>query len=226
MQMQTLPPADSPCRPDLLPFLRPHECSTCTEKGQCENPILNQADSLEPFNQGIESALRHLLQKATNAERYVYLIRLADRNVALFDKLVMYVLPVISIAVGLTKPERVTVELLIEAARAIRDQVATDILDEDGLFPPRSETFKRELQSAARITQLIFDAGLATVDRPPDICSWLVEQASEPTILSQINRATFNLFVGHDRLIQGVFPPNDVVSDPFVELAQRDYRAA
>jgi hypothetical protein len=226
-QMQTLPPADSLFRIDLLPFLRPHKCSTCTERGQCENRILDEADPLEPVNQGIESALGHFLQKTTTLERYVYLIRLADRNVALFDKLVMYVLPVISIAIGLTKPERVTAELLIEAARAIGDQVATDILDEDDLFPPpRSETFKRELQAAARVAQLIFDAGLATVDRPVDIGSWLVEQASRPTVLNQINRATLNSFVDHDQLIEGVFSPNDVVSDVFVLLAQCDCRAA
>jgi hypothetical protein len=197
MKMQTLPPPASPFRPDLLPFLRPHKCSTCAEKGQYYRRILDQVGSLEPANQQVESVLGHLLKKATNAERYVYLIGLADRNVALFDKLVMHVIPVISIAMWLTKPERVTAELLIEAARTIGDQVATGTPDEDCLFPPRSETFKRELKAAARIAQLIFDAGLATVDRPADIPSWLVQQASEPTILRQINRVSFNLFFCH-----------------------------
>jgi hypothetical protein len=193
--MQKLSPADSPFRTDLLAFSRPHRCSTCPGRTQYDLRILDQADPLEPANQRVESALGHLLQKATNRERYVYLIRLAGRNVELFDKLVMYVLPAISIAIWLTKPERVTTELLIEAARTIGDQVATDTLYKDSLFPPRSETFKWELQAAAGIAQLIFDAGLDTADRPADIRSWLVEQASEPTILSQINRASFDTYL-------------------------------
>lgn len=199
--MQKLPSADLPFRPGLLAFPRLHKSSTCTERAQYDPRILDQADPLEPTDQRIESVLGHFLQKATNAERYAYLITLADRNVTLFDKLVMHVLPVISIAIWLTKPERITNELLIEAARTIGDQVATHIPNEDRLFPPRSETFNMELQEAAEIAQLIFDAGLATVDRPASIRSRLVEQASEPTILSQINRASFNLFVGPDRLI-------------------------
>ena len=153
------------------------------------------------------------MQEATNAERYVYLIRLAAGNVTLFDKLVMYVLPVISIAIWTTKPERVTAELLIEAARTIGDRVATDIPDEHSLFPPPSEIFDMELRDATRIAQLIFDAGLATVNRPADIRSWLVEQASKPTILSQINRVSFNLFLGDDRLIGNASLSSVIVPD-------------
>ena len=37
------------------------------------------------------------------------------------------------------------------------------------LFPPQSSILEVEIRTAARVAQLVFDAGLARVDRPGDI---------------------------------------------------------
>jgi malate dehydrogenase (oxaloacetate-decarboxylating)(NADP+) len=37
------------------------------------------------------------------------------------------------------------------------------------LFPPRSNILEVEVRTAARVSELVFDAGLARVDRPADI---------------------------------------------------------
>jgi hypothetical protein len=46
-------------------------------------------EALEANDQQLERALSHLAEKMSELERYVYLIRLCDRNERLFQKLLM-----------------------------------------------------------------------------------------------------------------------------------------
>jgi malate dehydrogenase (oxaloacetate-decarboxylating)(NADP+) len=41
------------------------------------------------------------------------------------------------------------------------------------LFPPQSNILEVEVQTAARVAKVVFDAGLARVERPGDIRSWI-----------------------------------------------------
>jgi len=68
-----------------------------------------------------------------------------------------------------TQATRVTDEMFIEAARAAADQVPSDLLKQGLLYPLRSNILETEIQTAARVAQLVFESGLARVERPADI---------------------------------------------------------
>lgn len=85
-----------------------------------------------------------------------------------------------SLAIYLTRPKRATDEMFIEAAQAVADQVSPEQLKLGMLFPPQSDIVKVEAEAGARVAEFIFDKGLATVERPADIRSWLEGQLYHP----------------------------------------------
>lgn len=88
----------------------------------------------------------------------------------------LYVFPAIGLAIYLTHPKRVTDEMFIEAAQAVADQVSPEELKRGMLFPQQSDILKVEVHAAARVAEFMFDNGLATVERPADIRSWVEGQ--------------------------------------------------
>jgi len=85
----------------------------------------------------------------------------------------LYVFPAIGMAVYATRATRVTDEMFIEAAHAVADQVTAEQLRLGMLFPPQSDILEAEIQTAARVARLIFDVGLARVDRPDDLVAFI-----------------------------------------------------
>ena len=53
------------------------------------------------------------------------------------------------------------------------DQVTPEQLKVGMLFPPQSNILEVEVQTAARVAKVVFDAGLASVEPPGDIRSWI-----------------------------------------------------
>src|SRR4029077_432693 len=88
----------------------------------------------------------------------------------------LHIFPAVGLAIYLTNPKRATDEMFIEAAHAVADQVTPEQLRLGMLFPPQSNILKVELQTAARVAEFILDHGLATVERPANIRSWLEGQ--------------------------------------------------
>ena len=84
-----------------------------------------------------------------------------------------YVFPAIGLAVYATQAKRITDEMFVEAARATAGQLTEEQLANGMLFPPQSDIFNVELTTAARVAELVFDRGLAQVERPADIRAWL-----------------------------------------------------
>jgi malate dehydrogenase (oxaloacetate-decarboxylating)(NADP+) len=84
-----------------------------------------------------------------------------------------YVFPAIGLAVYATQGKRITDEMFVEAARATAGQLTEEQLANGMLFPPQSDIFNVELTTAARVAELVFDRGLAQVERPADIRAWL-----------------------------------------------------
>ncbi len=84
-----------------------------------------------------------------------------------------YIFPAIGLAVYATRPKRITDKMFIQAARASADQVGQDDRDRGMLFPKQSDILQTEITTATRVAEFIFDQGLATVDRPPDIRAWI-----------------------------------------------------
>ena len=73
------------------------------------------------------------------------------------------------LAIHATNATRVTDQMFIEAAHAVADQVTLEQLRLGMLFPPQSNILEVEVRTAVRVAKLVFDAGLARVDRPADM---------------------------------------------------------
>ena len=80
-----------------------------------------------------------------------------------------YIFPAVGMAIVATQARRVTDEMFIEAARGVADQIRPEHHEEGLLYPPQSEILDTEIRTAVRVAKLVFDSGLARVDRPKDI---------------------------------------------------------
>ena len=83
-------------------------------------------------------------------------------------------------AIYATIAKRVTDEMFIEAAHAVADQVCPSQLKLGMLFPPQSNILETEIQTAARVAKLVFDSGLARVERPADMVAFIREHVYKP----------------------------------------------
>jgi malate dehydrogenase (oxaloacetate-decarboxylating)(NADP+) len=81
----------------------------------------------------------------------------------------VYIFPAVGMAVYVTNAKRVTDEMFIEAAHAGADRVTLEQLKLGMLFPAQSNILEVEIRTAARVAKLVFDSGLARVDRPVDM---------------------------------------------------------
>jgi malate dehydrogenase (oxaloacetate-decarboxylating)(NADP+) len=70
--------------------------------------------------------------------------------------------------------------MFIEAARAVADQVPSELLTQGLLFPLQSNILEAEIQTAARVAKVIFDSDLARVDRPPDMIRFIRQHVYKP----------------------------------------------
>ena len=79
-----------------------------------------------------------------------------------------FIFPAIGMAIYATKASRVTDAMFIEAAKAVADQVTADQRAQGLLYPLQSDILEAEIKTAARVAALVFDEGLARVDKPKD----------------------------------------------------------
>jgi malate dehydrogenase (oxaloacetate-decarboxylating)(NADP+) len=91
-----------------------------------------------------------------------------------------YIFPAVGMAIVATQAKRVTDEMFIEAARAVADQIKPEHHEEGLLYPPQSEILETEIRTAARVAKLVFDSGLARVERPEDIEAFIRSHVYEP----------------------------------------------
>jgi malate dehydrogenase (oxaloacetate-decarboxylating)(NADP+) len=80
-----------------------------------------------------------------------------------------YIFPAIGMAIYATQAKRVTDEMFIEAAAAVADQVSDTLLKQGLIYPLQSNILETEIKTAARVAKLVFDSGLARVNRPSDV---------------------------------------------------------
>lgn len=92
----------------------------------------------------------------------------------------LYIFPAVGMAIYATNAKRVTDEMFIESAHAVADQVTSEQLKLGMLFPPQSNILEVEIQTAARVAKLVFDAGLARVDRPADMVAFIRQHVFKP----------------------------------------------
>ncbi|MBM3996764.1 MAG: NAD-dependent malic enzyme [Planctomycetes bacterium] len=92
----------------------------------------------------------------------------------------VYVFPAMGMAIYATQARRVTDEMFIEAARSVADQVTQENLDVGLIYPPQSSILATSLRVAENVARMIFDRGLAGVDRPADIAAFIQAKAYRP----------------------------------------------
>jgi malate dehydrogenase (oxaloacetate-decarboxylating)(NADP+) len=93
----------------------------------------------------------------------------------------LYVFPAVGMAIYATRAKRVTDEMFVVAARAIAEQVTDRQLEEGMLYPPQSNILDTELRTAAKVAGVVFERGLARVDRPVDVAELIRRHAYAPT---------------------------------------------
>jgi malate dehydrogenase (oxaloacetate-decarboxylating)(NADP+) len=91
-----------------------------------------------------------------------------------------YIFPAVGMAIFATQAKRVTDEMFIEAGQAVADQVAPELLKQGLLYPLQSNILETEIQTAARVAKLVFDSGLARVERPADMVAFIRRHVYKP----------------------------------------------
>jgi malate dehydrogenase (oxaloacetate-decarboxylating)(NADP+) len=91
-----------------------------------------------------------------------------------------YIFPAVGMAIFATQAKRVTDEMFIEAGQAVADQVPADLLKQGLLYPLQSNILETEIQTAARVAKLVFDADLARVARPTDMVAFIRQHVYKP----------------------------------------------
>jgi malate dehydrogenase (oxaloacetate-decarboxylating)(NADP+) len=91
-----------------------------------------------------------------------------------------YIFPAVAMAIYATQAKRVSDELFIEAAKAVADQVSPELLKQGLLYPLQANILETEIKTAARVAKLVFDSGLAGVERPTDMEAFIRSHVYTP----------------------------------------------
>ena len=91
-----------------------------------------------------------------------------------------YIFPAVGMAIFATQASRVTDEMFIEAASAVADQVSPELLKQGSLYPLQANILETDIQTAARVANLVFDSGLARVERPTDMVAFIRRHVYKP----------------------------------------------
>jgi malate dehydrogenase (oxaloacetate-decarboxylating)(NADP+) len=70
--------------------------------------------------------------------------------------------------------------MFIEAGQAVADQVPPDLLKQGLLSPLQSNILEVEIQTPTRVAKVVFDSGLARVDRPADMVACIRKHVYKP----------------------------------------------
>jgi malate dehydrogenase (oxaloacetate-decarboxylating)(NADP+) len=98
----------------------------------------------------------------------------------------LYIFPAVGMAIYATNAKRATDQMFIEAAHALADQVTAEQLKLGMLFPPQSNILEVELKIAERVAKLIFDSGLARVQRPANMQKFIRQHVYKPEYQSLV----------------------------------------
>jgi malate dehydrogenase (oxaloacetate-decarboxylating)(NADP+) len=91
-----------------------------------------------------------------------------------------YIFPAIGLAAYVARPRRLNDACFIAAAQAAADQVGPELRAKGMLFPGQAEILELEITTATRVTDFMFDTGLAQVERPRDVRAWIESQLYKP----------------------------------------------
>jgi malate dehydrogenase (oxaloacetate-decarboxylating)(NADP+) len=107
-------------------------------------------------------------------------VRVGDKTFIPSQANNMYIFPAVGLAIYATRARRVTDEMFVAAARALAGQVTKAEFDAGLLYPPQNEILKTEIRTALRVAEVIFERGLAGVERPRDIQTFIESLLYKP----------------------------------------------
>jgi malic enzyme len=81
----------------------------------------------------------------------------------------LHIVPAIGVAIHAAQATPIPDEMFIEAADAVADQVAEELLKLGMLFPPQSNILEVQTIAAVRVAKLVLDSQLAGVPQPDDL---------------------------------------------------------
>jgi malate dehydrogenase (oxaloacetate-decarboxylating)(NADP+) len=108
-------------------------------------------------------------------------VTLGDRRLVPGQGNNAYIFPGVGLGVVLSGATRVTDEMFFAAARALADQVSTADLDQGSLYPPLSRIRHASQSIAVAVARMAHETGLATIEIPGDLESYVASQMYEPT---------------------------------------------
>lgn len=91
-----------------------------------------------------------------------------------------YIFPAIGLATYVARPRRLTDACFIVAAQGTADQVDAGLRAKGMLYPSQTNILEIEVTTATRVAEYMFDQGLAQVDRPRDVRTWIEGQLYKP----------------------------------------------
>jgi malate dehydrogenase (oxaloacetate-decarboxylating)(NADP+) len=91
-----------------------------------------------------------------------------------------YCFPGVSLAIYATQPRLVTDALWIASGKALAGLLTQDDKDKGMVFPPQKDILDVSLKVAVKVSEAIFDAGLAQVERPENIEEWIKNMQYKP----------------------------------------------
>ncbi|MEM1060409.1 MAG: NAD-dependent malic enzyme [Verrucomicrobiota bacterium] len=92
----------------------------------------------------------------------------------------VYIFPAMGLAIYATKARRVPDRLFIRCAEAVAEQVTPQDLEEGLIYPPMADIFATSVRAATRVAELIFEEGLAQVEKPADLDAFIQSKLFRP----------------------------------------------
>ncbi len=108
-------------------------------------------------------------------------VHLWDRTIVPGQANNAYVFPGIGLGVISTGATRVPQEMFYEAAKALASEVCEDDLKIGRVFPSLDRVRDVSATIATAVAKYAFRSGLATVEEPSDVLSWIKSQMYDPT---------------------------------------------
>src|SRR5215203_123859 len=92
----------------------------------------------------------------------------------------VYIFPAVGLAIFVTEAARVTNEMFVTAAEAVAEQISEEDFAKGLIYPLIDDILEVSYNVAIRVAEKIFESGLAGVEQPQDIRSFIKSKMYQP----------------------------------------------
>ncbi|MDB4900970.1 MAG: NAD-dependent malic enzyme [Mucilaginibacter sp.] len=92
----------------------------------------------------------------------------------------VYIFPAMGLAVFATEAKRLTDEMFITASAALAEQVTDEDFESGLIYPPINKILDVSLHIAVKVATNIFELGMAGIDKPANIASFVKSKMYQP----------------------------------------------